>query len=508
MSELPLGFERLYASALESHLAGSGEHPLHQAYELGRRALGLGLGMLKLVQLHHDALARLTLENQAEDEGVVLGLAAEFLAECLSPFEMTLRGYQEANANLLKANAELVHANAAVAAAHERLKTEVAERRRMEEALVHAQKLQAIGLLAGGVAHHFNNLLTVVLGNLELARRRSTDPEVDRLLLAARHGGERGAEVTRQLLSFSRQQVLQPQAVDPARWLAAFAPLLTNTLRGDIVVETEVRGEPWPILVDPGQLELAVLNLAVNARDAMPTAGVLRLAIENQRVDDSRLGLRGDYVVLSVADTGEGMAPDILPRVFEPFFSTKQTGPGTGLGLSQVHGFVHQSGGAVDIESRVGEGTTIRLYLPAGGEPAAERRTDAAAEPDDQGAGRVLVVEDDAEVADVAVELLQSSGYSVKLAHHAEGALDLMAKGEPVDLVFSDIVMPGAMNGVTFAEEVHSRFPKVRVLLTTGFSDALAEARAKGFALIAKPYRGRDLRQRIGELLKAGARRP
>ncbi|HEX4183662.1 MAG TPA: ATP-binding protein [Caulobacteraceae bacterium] len=506
MKDLPPGFGRLYVSALNSQLIGSGEHPLHQAYELGRRALGLSIGMLDLIQLHHDALAELRLEIQIEDDPAALALAAEFLAECLSPFEMTLRGFQESNANLIKANAELITANAATAAAHDQLKAEVAERQRVEEALVHAQKLQAIGLLAGGVAHHFNNLLTVVLGNLELARRRIIDADVERLLLGARRGAEQGAEITKQLLTFSRQQMLQPQTIEPAAWLAGLAPLLTNVLRGDIVVETEVRGAPWFAHVDPGQLELAVLNLAVNARDAMPGAGVLRLAVENQAIDDNRLGLRGDYVVISVSDTGEGVPPELVSRVFDPFFTTKQGGPGAGLGLSQVHGFMHQSGGGVDLESAPGEGTTVRLYLPASEGPAVVRPPERLVETETSAAARILVVEDDVQVADMAVELLQSCGYSVKLAHRAAAALDLMTAGEPVDLIFSDIIMPGVMNGVKLAEEVKRRFPEVPVLLTTGFEDALTLADGRGLAIINKPYRREELRRRISELLAASRR--
>jgi signal transduction histidine kinase len=503
MKDLPLDFDRRYVAALGSQLGESGEQPLHQAYELGRRALGFGVGMLDLVQLHHEALAELTAENQAEIDAKAMGLAAEFLSECLSPYEMTLRGFRESNANLLRANADLTKAHAATATAHEQLKAEVMERRRVEEALVHAQKLQAIGLLAGGVAHHFNNLLTVVLGNLELARRRTVDADVDRLLLAARHGAEQGAEITKQLLTFSRQQVLQPRAIEPAKWLAGFAPLLAGALRGDIVVETEVRGAAWPVRVDPGQLELAVLNLAVNARDAMPGAGVLTLAVENRSLDDERLGLKGDFVVLSMSDTGQGVPPEILPRVFDPFFTTKKGGPGAGLGLSQVHGFMHQSGGGVDIESRLGEGTTIRLYLPASEGPAVDRppaRPEGAERPGD---GRILVVEDDVQVADMAAELLQSCGYSVRSVHRADAALELMIGGEPIDLVFSDIVMPGVMNGVKLAEEVNRRFPEVPVLLTTGFKDALSRAEGRGLAIINKPYRREDLYRRISELLAA-----
>lgn len=502
MGELPLGFARLYASALRSQLTRSGEYPLHQAYELGRLALRQGLGVLDLAALHHDALAELSFEDRADDDVDTLALASEFLAECLSPFEMVLRGYQEANARLTEANADLTRTSEALAQANEHLRTEVAERQKAEEALLHAQKLQAIGLLAGGVAHHFNNLLTVVLGNLEMARRRVTDQTVERLLVAARRGAERGAEVTKQLLTFSRQQVLHPRTIEPGQWLADFAPLLTNALRGDIVVETDVRGATSPLDVDPSQLELAILNLAVNARDAMPGGGLLRLAVENRNLHDDRIGPAGDYVVFEVSDTGVGVAPDILPRVFEPFFSTKEGGPGAGLGLSQVHGFVHQSGGFVEIESRLGEGTTVRLYLPVSAELVVDRPPDQPIESEVTGTGCVLVVEDDVAVADTTAELLQSCGYSVRLAYRAQAALDLMVGGESVDLIFSDVVMPGGMNGVELAEEVRRRFPNVPILLATGYSDAIAGLNDKGLAVITKPYSGDILCRRIDELLR------
>jgi signal transduction histidine kinase/CheY-like chemotaxis protein len=495
MSGLPHGFKTMYVSGLRSQLVQSGEYPLHQAYELGRQALAEGLGVVDLTLLHHDALAELMLDRAVEAEPDALPLAADFLAECLSPFEMTLRGYQEANARLTELHADLAHT-------HEQLKSEVAERRRAEEALFHAQKLQAIGKLAGGVAHHFNNLLTVILGNLELIRPHlGEDENITRRLTAAQHGARRGAEVVRQLLTFSRQQIVQPQPVDPAAWLAGLTPLLSSSLRGDIALETEVKGDGLTIEVDPGELELALLNLAVNARDAMPDGGVLKISVERRRVDDKRLKLHGDFVVIEVADTGEGVPPEIQSRVFEPFFTTKSLGPGAGLGLSQVHGFAHQAGGAVELESAVGQGAKVRLFLPpswAAGAAAAAH--DPAAS---QGAGRVLVVEDDLEIADLAAAMLESSGYAVTVAHQGNTALELLQRGEPVDLVFSDVVLPGGMNGVELARKMRRLRPRLPILLATGYSDSVAEADAQGLALIAKPYQGDELRRRIEDLLKA-----
>jgi signal transduction histidine kinase/CheY-like chemotaxis protein len=498
----------LYAAALQEHLEGATEQALHQAYELGRAALASGLGVVEVVLLHHGVLSELLLSRPNGDHAGLMGPAADFLSECLSPFEMMLRGYRETNAQLSASNADLLRAHAAVAAAHEALKAEIAERERAEAALVHAQKLQAIGLLAGGVAHHFNNLLTVVLGNLQLARRRLKDGEdIERFLVSAASGAERGAEVVKQLLTFSRQQVLETRVLDLEPWMAAVNPLLASALRGDISLEVEVARPAWPIRTDPAQLELALLNLAVNARDAMPRGGVLRVSATSQRVVNPRLGLRGDYVVISVADTGEGVDPELVSRVFEPFFTTKALGPGAGLGLSQVHGFVHQSGGAIDLESVVGQGTTVRLYLPAAFEPVTQvdgapmirrRAVDAS--------GRVLVVDDDVEVADLAGQLLEGCGYAVKRVHRAKAALDLLHTGEPIDLVFSDIMMPGGMNGVQLAEEVRRRFPRLPVLLATGYSEAMPEATAKGLPIIAKPYDVNLLCDRVDELLRTGAR--
>ncbi|MBV9508714.1 MAG: response regulator [Caulobacteraceae bacterium] len=495
MSDAASDFGRLYVTALGAHLRQSGEPALHQAYELGRRALADGLGVLDISLLHHDAMARVLIEQKTAVSDKRLMLASEFLAECLSPFEMSLRGYQEANERLT--------------IAHEKLKIEIEERRKAEEALLHAKKLQAIGLLAGGVAHHFNNALMVVMGNLDLARRRvAGDERASRLLQAARRGAERGAEVTRQLLSFSRQQMLQPRLIDPRTWLAEIEPLLSGALRGDIQFETAVVGDPPPVLADPSQLELAILNLALNARDAMPSGGVLRITVSTRAVDDGLLGLAGDFVIFEVADTGVGVPPEVLPRVFEPFFTTKDGGPGAGLGLSQAHGFAHQSGGAAEIESQSGEGTRVRLYLPASSGVVAPRQVSPSMGSKPARTGRVLVVEDDQDVADLTRDLLQSLGYSVKLAYRAQAALDLIGEGEPVDLVFSDVIMPGGMSGMQLAAELRQRFPQLPVLLTSGYNDAIeqleqAPAADEPVTFIPKPYRTEELDHRIAELLGA-----
>lgn len=501
----PVTVARCYARALRQHLANPDELTLHQAYEVGRAALSENLGIVDLVLLHHETIANLVHERPDAGQPAPMASAAAFLAESLAPFEMMLRGYQDTNRQLSASNVELMEANAAVAAAHEALKAEVAERERAEAALLHAQKLQAVGMLAGGVAHHFNNLLSVVLGNLHMARRNmESGKDIARYLAGAAAGAQRGAEVVKQLLTFSRQQVLETRVIDVAGWLEAASRLMASTLRGDINVEVKVAGSLWPVRVDPAQLELALLNLAVNARDAMPDGGTLRITAHNQMIEDARLGLNGDYVVIEVADTGEGVAPQVLPRVFEPFFTTKGPGGGSGLGLSQVHGFINQSGGAVDLNSVVGQGTTVSLYLPAAGEAVTAVSAEPAHHHPAGASGRVLVVDDDMEVADLAGQLLEGCGYAVKLVHRAKAALDLLDSGEKVDLLFTDIIMPGGMNGVQLAEEVRRRFPALPILLSTGYSDATAGAAAKGLPIIAKPYNADTLCALLGELLRAG----
>jgi signal transduction histidine kinase/ActR/RegA family two-component response regulator len=499
----PEGITRRYAKALREHLASPDESALHQGYELGRAALAENFGVVDLVILHHDALANLVRESPDSGDSALMASAASFLAESLSPFEMALRGYQDANRQLSASNADLTQANAAVAAAHEALKVEVAERERAEAALIHAQKLQAIGLLAGGIAHHFNNLLSVVLGNLHLARRHMESGEdIGHYLTGAAAGAQRGAEVVKQLLTFSRQQVLETQVIDVAGWLEGATALMASTLRGDINVEVAAASSLWPVRVDPAQLELALLNLAVNARDAMPEGGTLRIAARNRQVEDVRLGLNGDYVVIEVIDTGEGVAPEVMSRIFEPFFTTKEPGTSGGLGLSQVHGFMHQSGGAIDLASTVGKGTTVYLYLPAAHEAVTIVSTESAYHHPAGASGLVLVVDDDIEVADLAGRLLEGCGYTVRLVHRAKAALDLLESGEPIDLLFSDIIMPGGMNGVQLAEEVRRRFPALPILLSTGYSDAAPGAAVKGLPIIAKPYDADALCARLGEILR------
>jgi signal transduction histidine kinase len=321
---LPRGFAERYAAGLAGQLSQAAEATLHEAYQLGRQALNEGVRVLDIALLHHHALTTQMVDNAIEDESEWLGRAADFLAECLSPFEMTLQGYRDANVRLLAMNDTLEKANEKIRSAHEKLTAEVAERRRVEEALWQAQKLQAVGRLAGGIAHHFNNLLTVALGHLEVARSAAGAGPLERAVGVSFRALERGAKLTRQLLSFSRQQMLKPETIELAQRLPEIATLLRGTVRADIALETDFVHGLWATTVDPAELEFAILNLAINARDAMPNGGHLHVSAANRRIRDGRLGLDGDYVEIAIVDDGAGIPAEILPRVFDPFFTTKE----------------------------------------------------------------------------------------------------------------------------------------------------------------------------------------
>ena len=377
--------------------------------------------------------------------------------------------------------------------------TDVTERRRIEEVLQQTQRLQAVGTIAGGVAHNFNNLLTIVLGNLDLASRPRSDIERVRPYLAtATAAAERGANLTWQLLAFARQQPLRPEPIEPSGQLRNLSMLIDESFPANITIETDIPSDLWVVEIDPSELQLALLNLGSNARDAMPSGGVLRISARNQAVKDDRLGLSGRYVAIEIADNGLGIPPEVLPRVFEPFLTTKEVGAGAGLGLSQVHGFVHQSGGAVDIESEPGKGTTVQMYLPAARAPT------AAASPGPEGVyratGVVLVVEDEPDLANLVGELFGQWQLESKVVHRASTALTLLREGEKVDLVFADIMMPG-MNGLELAEIMKKEFPGVPILLTSGYSDVAGDAITKGFQIIRKPYRMEELAIWLRKLL-------
>ncbi len=361
------------------------------------------------------------------------------------------------------------------------------------EQLFQAQKMEAIGQLTGGIAHDFNNLLTVILGGADLADAQIGDnPKLKRLIGNMRHAAQRGESLTKQLLAFSRRQPLKPEVVDISRQLAIITDLLARSLRGDIQIVPEVPSDLWPVHVDPSQLELALLNVGLNARDAMPNGGTLRIRARNF-VGDGKDNLSGQYVVVDIEDNGFGMSDEIKARAFEPFFTTKDIGHGSGLGLSQAYGFAKQSGGLLTLESEVGLGTKVSLHLPAAPSASAQPTAEQPApQPRTRGQATVLLVEDDPGVAELAEGLLDGAGYQVKTASNAAAALETLRNGTPIDLIFSDIMMPGGINGVELARLVRQEFPAIFILLATGYAEAAANTSTLEFPLISKPY-GREL---------------
>jgi len=398
-----------------------------------------------------------------------------------------------------------------VRASHERLLKEMADRETAEAALRQAQKMEAVGRLTGGIAHDFNNMLAVVLGNLDLLLRRFPDADAKllRFVLSSQEAAKRAAGLTHRLLAFSRRQPLDPKPTDVARTVQDMSELIGRTLGETISIET-VRGAGlWRAHVDAGQLETALVNLAVNARDAMPDGGKLTLETANAYLDRGySLGQEevtpGQYVLVAVTDTGSGMAAEVLEKVFEPFFTTKPVGLGTGLGLSQVHGFVKQSGGHVAIYSEVGHGTTIKLYLPRS---AADAEV-AAPEPSRRAAsGRrdlsVLVVDDETGVRDFAADALVELGYDVASASNAAEALRVVTSGARLDILLTDVVMPGR-SGRQLADDVARVKPEVRVLYMTGYTqNAIVHNGVldTGTHLISKPFTVQQLGLELDALM-------
>ena len=397
---------------------------------------------------------------------------------------------------------------------------DVTERTQLERQFLQAQKMEAVGQLTGGIAHDFNNLLGVLIGNLDLLRERlGGNPEALELADAALDAGLRGSELNKRLLAFARRQTLSPEIVDVNTTLTAMTELLKRSLGERIDIHLECAADVWPVKVDPAQMESAIVNLAVNARDAMPEGGMLTLETRNATLDADyaarHMGVNpGDYVMLAVTDTGTGMAPEILRRVFDPFFTTKPVGKGTGLGLSMVYGFLKQSGGHVNVYSEPDKGTTVRLYLPRAASGEARREAPAVGESGERAGNElVLVVEDNPDMRRVAVRQLKELGYRVAEAENADRARALLDEGLRPDLMFVDVIMPGSTDGIAFAEEVADRLPGVRILLTSGFTERATvearkrEGRALPFALLGKPYRKTDLARAIRASLDNGKNR-
>jgi PAS domain S-box-containing protein len=387
---------------------------------------------------------------------------------------------------------------------------DVTEREQTQERLRQAQRMEAVGHLTGGVAHDFNNILQVIRGNLELIAAKVKDREASQRLKNALHGADRAAALTRQLLAFARRQPLEPRVVDLGRQVKDMAEMLRRTLGEGVEIETVIAGGLWNTLADPAQVESAVLNLALNARDAMPDGGRLTIEISNAVLDEAYVRQQpevkaGQYVLLAVSDTGHGMSKETLSKVFEPFFTTKGEEKGTGLGLSMVYGFVHQSNGHVQIDSQPGHGATVKIYLPRS-EQAAEAAVAA-----DVGsiAGRsevILVVEDDDMVRASAVGMLRDLGYTCLHASDGASALEVLKSGAKIDLLFTDVVMPGPVKSRDLASEAVKLRPGLPVLFTSGYTEnaIVHDGRLdEGVQLLSKPYTREDLARKIRAQLKA-----
>jgi PAS domain S-box-containing protein len=368
---------------------------------------------------------------------------------------------------------------------------------RSREQLFRSQKMEALGQLTGGLAHDFNNLLTAILGAADLGLRNLSDTEkLKRMLDGIRSTAQRGAGLTKQLLAFARAQPLEITQIDVRSFLGEVTTMVRPSLRTDIELVTEISDQVWPIDADAGALELAILNLAFNARDAMAGSGMLRISAHNVVLTGTPDGLTGEHVALRISDTGTGMSPETAERVFEPFFTTKGYGEGTGLGLSQVFGFAKQIGGAATVETQLGKGSTFTIYIPAS-------RVTAVSETKVNGAdalGRILVVEDDLVVAELAAGMLGELGFETTVAHSAKEALDHLAESDKPKLIFSDVVMPGGISGLELARKVRDRYPELPILLTTGYSEQVSSAH--GFPVLQKPYELESLAGALGKVLE------
>jgi PAS domain S-box-containing protein len=370
---------------------------------------------------------------------------------------------------------------------------------RMQKQLAESQKLDALGQLTGGVAHDFNNLLMVFGGSAQVLKKYADDEKSQRAVEAIESAARRGAALTSQLLTFARRQNVNPQTIHLSERIDAVREVLNMGVGGTVQLTTDVKDDVWPIKVDIAELETALVNLVINAKDAMPGGGAISISAENVRLNDE--ANKGDFVVIRVADTGAGIPPDIVEKVFDPFFTTKPVGKGTGLGLSQVHGFAYQAGGLVELCSELGQGTTVTISLPRDqtGTVSENSRPSPSV-----GSGTILLVEDNPDVATASTGLLEQLGYAVRWVCNAEEALAEI-DGEGIDLVFSDIVMPGKMDGLTLAQTIRGKYPRIPILLATGYSDTLRRT-SLGFQILRKPYEIHELSQALAKVSSAAAR--
>ncbi|MEE8334241.1 MAG: ATP-binding protein, partial [Alphaproteobacteria bacterium] len=380
---------------------------------------------------------------------------------------------------------------------------DLTERKRAEEQLRQAQKMEVVGQLTGGVAHDFNNLLTVVQGNLEMMAVQLKQADMVRLAETALKAAKRGSQLTQRLLAFSRKQTLEPKVIQLDRLIADMSELMRRTLRETVEIEVTTASDLWNCEIDPSQLENAILNLALNARDAMAQGGRLTIKTENAVLDYPKAVLQnvvpaGDYVVVSVADTGTGMSANELEHAFEPFFTTKDVGAGSGLGLSMVHGFISQSDGFVTIDSTKGTGTTVKMYLPKSSVVDVAASQDADTEEPVSRGELVLAVEDDPDLRDFTVMLLESLGYETLEAANGKIAIEVLRTTPGIDLLFTDVVLPGGMSGMDIAREAMELVPGIKILFTSGYADDVLAGHGQTYRnveLISKPFQ-------IGELAR------
>ncbi|MDO8914287.1 MAG: response regulator [Phenylobacterium sp.] len=393
---------------------------------------------------------------------------------------------------------------AELGAANRQLVTQIEEREKVEAALRQAQRLEAVGQLTSGVAHDFNNLLTVVLGNVRQLAKAEADPTTLRRLDMMEQAAQRGAKLTAQLLAFSRRQKLEPQLVNLNQTVESMRDLLQSTMASHARIETELDCDLWGAMIDPTQIELVILNLAINARDAMEVGGVLTVGTANVTLGQPRRAEEpppGDYVMVAVSDTGTGMSSEVLAKVFEPFFTTKAVGKGSGLGLSQVFGLAKQSGGGVRIDTAPGEGTSVKVYLPRCDDMAAPRALPPEAPRGIDGRPVVLLVDDDSAVREITAGMLDELGYCVVEAGSGGAALETLQQRPDIDLMLLDFAMPG-MNGAEVAREAITRRPHLPIVFVTGYADVEALAHAGDAGVIQKPFEDHELASKLRAVLE------
>ena len=457
------------------------------------------VGALALLLLASAVLGALALGRSTARPIEGLRRAAERLGrgEPVTPATSGIVEMDAVNAAMVQAGTEINNAKQQL---EQRVAEAVAVAERSQRALLQAQKLEALGRLTGGIAHDFNNVLQTLSTGLQVVLLSSNDPRATSTLQACQRAVERAAELTRQLMVFGRVQDARLETVDLSQQIDAMVPMLKGGLRGNINFRIDVAADTWPVTLDPLQFELALLNLAINARDAMPDGGTLLLEARNETLASGELP-PGDYVRLSLTDSGAGMAQDVLAHAVDPFFTTKAVGKGSGMGLPQAYGFARQTGGTLLLHSEPGQGTTVVLYLPRATQAVAQIRNDNGAALAGRSNGRVLFVEDDPLVMDVVWPALEAAGFNVAAVRSGEEALAMLDAGSRFDLVFSDIIMPGAIGGIDLARIVQSRWPNVRVVLATGYSDRRVDL--PDVRVLAKPYAVGELLASLNDALRS-----